>query len=140
MSVNQIAHLGIAVHDLEGALGFYRDSLGLQHEETVDIVERGMRIAFLRAGGVLVELMEPLHEQSEISRFLEKRGAGIHHLCFEVDDIQATIERLQTEGVRMIHTEPQIGAEGLPVAFIHPRSAHGVLVEVLEKEGGPAGA
>jgi len=139
MAINQIAHLGIAVHDLEGALSFYRDSLGLAHEETVDIEERGIRIAFLRAGGVLVELMEPLNDASEISRFLEKRGAGIHHLCFEVDDIQATIDRLQTEGVQMIHTTPQIGAEGLPVAFIHPRSAHGVLVEVLEKEGGPAG-
>ena len=135
MKTNQIAHLGIAVRNIEEALGFYRDSLGLKHTETVVMEDRGLRIAFLEAGEVLIELLEPLHEASQISKFLEKRGPGLHHICFEVDDIRGGIQSLNDAGYPTIGKEPEIGAEGCPVAFIHPKSTFGVLTEILQKEG-----
>ena len=95
--------------------------------------DRGLKVAFLRAGDTLVELLAPLHEQSEVSRFLEKRGEGIHHICFEVPDILKSLEELEEDGVRVINRQPSIGAEGYPVAFLHPKSCSGVLVELLEE-------
>jgi methylmalonyl-CoA epimerase len=95
--------------------------------------ERGLRIAFLRVGDVLLELLAPLNDESEVSRFLEKRGEGIHHLCLEVDDIVGSLGSLGEQGVRLISDEPSIGAEGCPVAFLHPKSCHGVLLELLEE-------
>ena len=133
MKTQQIAHIGIAVHNIEEALGFYRDGLGLKHTETVVMEDRGLKIAFLEVGEVLLELLEPLHESSQISKFLEKRGQGIHHICFEVDDIRKGISHLTEKGIPMIQKEPEIGAEGCPVAFIHPKGAFGVLAEILEK-------
>ena len=135
----KIAHIGIAVRSVEQALSFYRDALGLAHEETLDLPERGLRIAFLRAGESLIELLQPLHDKSEISAFLDKRGEGIHHICFEVDDIRAKMRDLEARGVRLLQREPQIGAEGQPVAFLHPKSCHGVLAELLEAGGGQSG-
>ncbi len=132
MKTQQIAHLGIAVKSIEEALSFYRDGLGLEHTETVEMEDRGLKIAFLKAGEVLIELLEPLHEQSEISRFLDKRGPGIHHICFQVEDIEKGISHLENTGMRMINKTPQIGAEGFPVAFVHPKSAFGVLTEILQ--------
>ena len=131
--VEKIAHLGIAVHELEPALEFYRDRLGLTLLEQKDMPERGLRIAFLKVGEVLLELLAPLHDQSEISRFLEKRGEGIHHLCLQVDDIKGGLAELKDQGVRLINEEPAIGAEGCPVAFLHPKSCHGVLLELLQE-------
>ena len=131
--VKKIAHIGIAVPDLESALELYRDRLGLALEEITEMPERGLKIAFLRAGEVLVELLAPLSEQSQISRFLEKRGPGIHHICFEVDDIRAKLQKLEAEGVRLIDREPSLGAEGYPVAFLHPKATGGVLMELLEE-------
>jgi methylmalonyl-CoA epimerase len=131
--VNKIAYIGIAVRDLEPALELYRDRLGLTHTETKDMPERGLRIAFLRVGDVLLELLAPLNDESEVSRFLEKRGEGIHHLCLEVDDIVGSLGSLGEQGVRLISDEPSIGAEGCPVAFLHPKSCHGVLLELLEE-------
>ena len=132
MKPKGIAHMGIAVRNIEAALGFWRDALGLEHERTTEMPERGLRIAFLRAGDTLIELLEPLHEQSEISAFLAKKGEGIHHVCFEVDDIREKIAEVESKGVRMVSREPTIGAEGLPVAFMHPKSCFGVLAELLE--------
>ena len=128
----KINHLGIAVRDLENALGFYRDKLGLPLQSIVDVEERGLRVAFLEAGDVMVELLTPLRDDSEISRFLEKRGEGIHHLCFEVPDILHSLSSLNEDGVRVLSSQPSIGAEGFPVAFLHPKSCNGVLVELLE--------
>jgi len=138
MNASHIAHIGIAVRSIEATLPLYRDGLGLEYVETVEMSERGIRIAFIRAGGSLIELIEPLHDESEVSRFLEKRGEGIHHICFGVPDIQETIKHLQEHGIRMINEEPSIGAEGLPVAFLHPRSAFGVLMEVIEESPTPS--
>ena len=134
MSANaqKINHLGIAVRELEPALEFYRDQLGLPLESIVDVEERGLRVAFLRAGDVLVELLAPTREDSEVSRFLSKRGEGIHHLCFEVPDILESLSTLNNDGVRVLNTTPSIGAEGFPVAFLHPKSCNGVLVELLQ--------
>lgn len=132
-NVRKISHIGIAVRDLEPALAFYRDQLGLAHEETTEMADRGLRIAFLRAGEVQIELLAPLRDDSEISRFLDKRGEGIHHVCFEVDDIGQKLADLDSNGVRLIGKEPTIGAEGFPVAFLHPKSCNGVLVELLEE-------
>jgi methylmalonyl-CoA epimerase len=128
----KINHLGIAVRDLEDALEFYRDKLGLPLQSIVDVEERGLRVAFLEAGDVMVELLTPLRDDSEISRFLEKRGEGIHHLCFEVPDILRSLSVLNETGVRVLNSQPSIGAEGFPVAFLHPKSCNGVLVELLE--------
>ncbi len=131
-SAKKINHLGIAVHKLEPALAFYRDQLGLPLDSIVDIEDRGLRVAFLKAGDVLVELLAPLREDSEISRFLETRGEGIHHICFEVPDILSSLSTLSENGVRVINTTPSVGAEGFPVAFLHPKSCNGVLVELLD--------
>ncbi len=131
--IRKIAHIGIAVRELEPALAFYRDKLGLAFEQTTEMPDRGLKIAFLRAGEVQIELLAPLHETSEISRFLEKRGEGIHHMCFEVDDIQGKLTSLDDQGVRLIGKKPALGAEGFPVAFLHPKSCNGVLVELLEE-------
>ena len=130
--VHQIAHIGIAVRQLEPALKFYRDRLGLTHLESKEISARGLHIAFLQAGEALIELLAPLHDDSEVSRFLEKRGEGVHHICFEVGDIRAKLGDLADQGVHLVNAEPSIGAEGCPVAFLHPRSCNGVLVELLE--------
>ncbi len=132
-TVEQIAHIGIAVRELESALVLYRDRLGLSHIETKDVPERGLRVAFLQAGEALIELLAPLREDSEVSTFLEKRGEGIHHLCFQVDDINGKLEQLENDGVRLVNREPAIGAEGCPVAFLHPKSCNGVLVELLQE-------
>ena len=129
----------MVVRDLDAALGFYRDRLGLPVELVLPIESDGVRIAFLPVGESKVELVEPTDASTGVARFLESKGEGFHHVCFEVDDLAAELQRLATEGVELIDQEPRKGAEG-PVAFIHPRSCHGVLVELIEAEGGPAWA
>ena len=136
MSANakKINHLGIAVREIEPALKFYRDQLGLPLQSVVDMEDRGLRVAFLQAGETLVELLAPLRDDSEISRFLDRRGEGIHHICFEVPDILKGLSQLSDDGVRVLNAQPSIGAEGFPVAFLHPKSCNGVLVELLQPE------
>jgi methylmalonyl-CoA epimerase len=129
----KIAHIGIAVESIDTALAFYRDGLGLEVSEVLELPERGLRIAMLPCGESMLELMEPLGPDSQISRFLEKRGPGIHHLCLGVPDIQARLDALDERGVRLVNRKPEIGAEGLPVAFIHPKASEGVLLELLEE-------
>ncbi|MGQ0540191.1 MAG: methylmalonyl-CoA epimerase [Gemmatimonadaceae bacterium] len=126
-----IAHIGIAVSQLADTLPFYRDILGLQETplENAD----GARIVGLRAGDSLVELMEATTSGSPIAKFLDKRGPGIHHICFAVDDLDTTLERCRNAGIRLIDHNPRIGAEGKRIAFLHPTSTAGVLVELSEK-------
>ena len=126
----RIAHIGIAVRALDQILPFYRDILGMP-EVPLDDAD-GARIAGLAAGESLVELLEAERPDSPIARFLEKRGPGIHHVCFAVDDIDATLERCRTAGVRLIDEVPRLGAEGKRIAFLHPSSTAGVLVELSE--------
>lgn len=126
----RIAHIGIAVRGLDDSVSFYRDVLGLADVPMDDA--DGARIVGLAAGPSLVELLEAESPESPIGRFVAKRGPGIHHVCFSVDDLDATLERCRTFGIRLIDDVPRLGAEGKRIAFLHPSSTSGVLVELSE--------
>ena len=127
----RIAHIGIAVSDLAAILPFYRDILQLPEVPLSD--SDGARIAGLAAGDSLVELLEPVAPDSPVGRFLAKRGPGIHHVCFAVDDLDAALARCRAHGVRLIDEAPRPGAEGKRIAFLHPSATAGVLVELTER-------
>jgi methylmalonyl-CoA/ethylmalonyl-CoA epimerase len=135
--VGRVHHVAVVVRALDAALAFYRDALGLAPGPVVTIPSDRVRIAFLSVGEVKIELVEPTDDTTGVARFLAGRGEGFHHVCFEVPDISAALTRLGVDGVELIDTAPRPGAEG-PVAFLHPRSCHGVLVELIEAPGGPA--
>lgn len=126
----RIAHIGIAVRGLDESISFYRDVLGLPDVPLEDA--DGARIAGLAAGDSLIELLEAQSADSPIGRFVAKRGPGIHHVCFTVDDLDATLARCRQHGIRLIDETPRIGAEGKRIAFLHPSSTSGVLVELSE--------
>ena len=126
----RIAHIGIAVDALDRLLPFYRDVLGLP-EVPLDNSD-GARIAGLQAGDALVELLEAQSPDSPIGKFIAKRGPGIHHICFAVDDLNGTLDRCRRAGIRLIDETPRMGAEGKRIAFLHPASTAGVLVELSE--------
>ena len=130
-------HVGIAVKNLDEALAFYRDGLGLRVEVPEEVANQRVRAHFIPAGQAALELLEPTSSDSVIARYTEKRGPGLHHITLRVDDIQAALEQLRVRGVRLIDEQPRAGAEGALVAFIHPSSAHGVLVE-LKQAAAPA--
>lgn len=125
-----MAHIGLAVRSLDDILPFYRDVLGMP--ETALANADGARIAGLVGGETLVELLEPATPDSPIDRFIARRGPGIHHICFAVEDLDATLERCRVAGVRLIDETPRVGAEGKRIAFLHPASTSGVLVELSE--------
>ena len=135
--LGRIHHVAVVVADLEPALRFWRDTLGLELEVVEDIAHDRVRIAFLPVGESKVELVEPTDDTTGVARFLASKGEGFHHVCFEVANLAETLLRLEIDGVELIDTAPRKGAEG-PVAFLHPRSCHGVLVELIEAPGGPA--
>lgn len=126
----RIAHLGIAVRDLDGLLPFYRDVLGMPVVPLADA--DGARIAGLAAGESLVELLESVRPDSPIGKYVERRGPGIHHVCFAVDDLDGMLDRCRAAGLRLIDEVPRIGAEGKRIAFLHPSATGGVLVELSE--------
>jgi methylmalonyl-CoA epimerase len=128
----KIEHLGIATHSLDDALRFWRDALGLEVTHTEVVEEQGVRVAMLPVGEPRIELLEPTHDDSPVAKFLEKRGAGLHHVAVRVDDIRAAISRLKESGARLIDETPRIGAGGCLVAFVHPSAAGGVLLELVE--------
>jgi methylmalonyl-CoA/ethylmalonyl-CoA epimerase len=130
--MRRIDHIGIAVHDLEEAMAPYVEGLGLEvvHREVVDTQK--VEVAMLPVGETNIELLEPTSEDSPIAKFLERKGPGIHHIALAVDDIVAALARMEAAGVRMIDTEPRPGAGGTRVAFAHPKSMGGVLVELVE--------
>ena len=132
-----IHHVAVVVRDMDAALRFYHDTLGLALDSVVPIPSDGVRIAFLPVGPSRIELVEPVDPATGVARFLESRGEGFHHVCFEVPDIAEALARMGASGVELIDTAARRGAEG-PVAFLHPRSCHGVLVELIEAPGGPA--
>jgi methylmalonyl-CoA epimerase len=125
-------HVGIAVSDLEAALTFYRDALGLDVEIPEDVASQRVRAHFIPAGSAALELLEATAEDSPIAKYVAKRGPGLHHITLRVDDIGAALDRLKSRGVRLIDEKPRPGAQGSLVAFIHPSSAHGVLVELKQ--------
>ncbi|MFL5707524.1 MAG: methylmalonyl-CoA epimerase [Chloroflexota bacterium] len=136
-SLGKVHHVALIVRSVEESLGLWRDSLGLELESVMDIPYDRVRIAFLGVGESKIELVEPTDATTGVARFLESKGEGFHHVCFEVPDIGATLRDLESDGIELIDTAPRKGAEG-PVAFLHPRSCHGVLVELIEAPGGPA--
>jgi methylmalonyl-CoA epimerase len=133
----RIHHVAVVVASLEDALPLYRDMLGLPLETIMDIETDRVRIAFLGVGESKVELVQPTDVTTGVARFLASKGEGFHHVCFEVDNLTEALTRLGIDGVELIDSTPRRGAEG-PVAFLHPRSCHGVLVELIEAPGGPA--
>jgi methylmalonyl-CoA epimerase len=133
----RVHHVAVVVQSIEAALGMYRDLLRLPLESIMEIPQDRVRIAFLGVGESKVELVEPTDDTTGVARFLVTRGEGFHHVCFEVADLAEELTRLGIEGVELIDSAPRRGAEG-PVAFVHPRSCHGVLVELIEAPGGPA--
>jgi methylmalonyl-CoA/ethylmalonyl-CoA epimerase len=133
----RIHHVAVVVRSIEASVPLYRDMLGMPLETVMDIPSDRVRIAFLGVGESKVELVEPTDATTGVARFLAAKGEGFHHVCFEVADLSEELTRLGIEGVELIDSAPRRGAEG-PVAFIHPRSGQGVLIELIEAPGGPA--
>lgn len=131
-------HIGIAVRDIDAALAFYRDALGLEIETPEEVASQRVRAYFIPVGPSALELLEPTDADSVIAKYVETRGPGIHHITLRVDDIHAALEHLKERGVRLVDQEPRPGAEGALVAFIHPSAAHGVLVELKQPADAPS--
>src|SRR5437868_4357852 len=136
-SPSRVHHVAVVVQSIERSLGLYRDLLGMPVQDVQDIAPDRVRIAFLGVGESKVELVEPTDDTTGVARFLAKGGEGFHHVCFEVANLSETLLRLEIDGLELIDSAPRRGAEG-PVAFLHPRSRGGVLVELIEAPGGPA--
>ena len=128
-----IHHIGVAVRSINEALHFYRDKLGLEVVDRRVLSERGLEVAFIQTGNTLIELLEPLDAEGTVARFLERRGPGLHHVCFGTPDIVAHLRELQDKGVALIDETPRAGAHG-QVAFVNPEAAYGVLVELIQPE------
>ena len=128
----KINHLGIATKGIDEALKFWEDALGLENVHTETVEDQKVRVAMLPIGESRIELLEPTSEDSPITKFLEKRGGGIHHIAVETDDIEAALAKLKAEGARLIDEKPRIGAEGCLVAFVHPSTTGGVLLELVQ--------
>lgn len=128
----KISHLGIATKGIEEALKFYEEALGLENVHTETVEDQKVRVAMLPIGESRIELLEPTSADSPIAKFLEKRGGGIHHVAVEVEDIRAALLKLKRAGARLIDEEPRVGAENCLVAFVHPSSASGVLLELVQ--------
>ncbi|MFY9221620.1 MAG: methylmalonyl-CoA epimerase [Blastocatellia bacterium] len=131
----KINHLGIAVKSLTDSLNFYRDTLGLSVSCTEIVADQGVEVAMLPLGESRIELLQAINPDSPIARFIEKRGPGIHHICIEVDDIVAKLAEMKATGAQLIDETPKKGAGGHLIAFVHPKSTAGVLIELVQKEG-----
>ena len=130
--VKQINHIAVVVDDMEKALSFWQDALGMELHELRDVPAEKSQVAFLPLSGSEVELVQPTTADSGIAKYLAKRGAGMHHICLEVDDIEGMMAQLKSKGVRLINEAPRSSADGKKYAFIHPESALGVLVELYQ--------
>lgn len=137
--LGKVHHVALIVRSIDDASRLWQESLGLELETVMDIPQDKVRIAFLTVGESKVELVEPTDDTTGVARFLASKGEGFHHVCFEVANLAETLLRLEIDGLELIDSAPRRGAEG-PVAFIHPRSCHGVLVELIEAPGGPSWA
>lgn len=130
--IKKINHVAVVVDDMEKALSFWRDVLGMELHELIDAPAEKSQVAFLPLEGSEVELVAPTSDDSGVAKYLAKRGPGMHHICLEVDDIVGMLAQLRSKGVRLINEEPRSGADGKKYAFIHPESTSGVLVELYE--------
>lgn len=133
MGIEGIEHIGIATPNLEDALPFYRDVLGLQLVGIEEVAEQGVRVAKLRIGDSFIELLEPLSDESPVARFLERRGPGVHHVAYRTRDIAGDLRRLEEREIPLVDAQPRKGASGMRVAFIHPSATGKVLTELCER-------
>ena len=129
----KINHLGIATKEIDEALKFWQDALGLENVHIEEVADQKVRVAMLPIGETKIELLEPTADDSPIAKFLEKRGGGIHHIAVEVKNIEESLAKLKSEGARLIDEQPRIGAEGCLIAFVHPSSTGGVLLELIQQ-------
>jgi methylmalonyl-CoA/ethylmalonyl-CoA epimerase len=130
--LTKINHIGIAVKSLDEALPFYRDNLRMAFAGIEEVAEQKVKVAMLQIGESKIELLEPTSEDSPVAKFIEKNGPGIHHVAYEVNDIEAAIAKLISDGARMIDEVPRAGAHGTRIAFVHPKSSNGVLTELCQ--------
>jgi methylmalonyl-CoA/ethylmalonyl-CoA epimerase len=130
----KVDHIGIATYQIDEALRLWRDALGLEVDSTEEVTEQGVRVAMLPIGETHIELLEPLSQDSPVGKFLQKRGPGIHHVAVRVTDIRASLAQLKEKGTRLIDESPRTGVGGCLVAFIHPSSANGVLLELVQHD------
>jgi len=130
----KIDHIGIAVSDLEKSINFYRDKMGLEFKGTEIVDEQKVKVAFFPVGESKIELLEPTDPNGPVGKYIEKKGEGVHHLSFRVSNIEAKLEQLKEQGVTLIDETPRYGAGGAKIAFLHPKSTGGVLVELCERE------
>jgi methylmalonyl-CoA/ethylmalonyl-CoA epimerase len=131
-TVKRIDHIAVLVDDMEATLGFWRDALGMQVAGLQEVPAEAAQIAFMPTGGSEIELVRPTTDDSGLAKYLQKRGPGMHHVCLEVDDIQGMLAQLKVHGVQLINEEPRLGTDGRKYAFVHPKSANGVMVELYE--------
>lgn len=134
-TVKSLNHIGIAVRSIDAQRSFYEDALGAEFEGYEEVPSQKVRVGFFRVDNVRLELLEPTDSSGPIAKFLDKRGEGLHHLAFTVDNIQARIDELKRSGFRMIDNEPRDGSHHMQIAFLHPKSTHGVLTELCEPSG-----
>lgn len=133
--MEKVDHVGIALKSIDDSLGYYIDTLGLKLQAIEEVASQNVRVAFIDAGNVKLELLEPMSEEGAIAKFLEKRGEGVHHIAFGVSDIRSRMAELKEKGVQLLQDEPKPGAGGAEVAFLHPKSSFGVLYELCDKSG-----
>ncbi|MDH4223746.1 MAG: methylmalonyl-CoA epimerase [candidate division Zixibacteria bacterium] len=131
MKIEKIEHIGIAVRSIEEATKFYRDLLGLKISEKIEVPKRKIRIAFVQLSGTKLELLESMEQGSGIDKFIQNKGEGLHHICFETDDFDKTVNELKDKKAEFVD-EPRMGAEGKRIVFLHPKNAFGVLIELKE--------
>ncbi len=130
--LKKISHVGIAVHSIEEAAKFYQ-KLGLEIESIEVVESQKVKVAFISIGDVRIELLEPISEDSPVAKYLESKGEGIHHLALEEDDLVSTLNELEKNGIRLIDKKPRPGAHKANIAFLHPKSTHGILIELCEE-------
>lgn len=132
--VKKVDHIGIAVKDLDETLKFYQEVLGLDLQGVEVVEEQKVKVAFLPIGDTEIELLESTEKDGPIAKYIEKRGEGIQHIAYRVDDIETAIEEMKAKGIRMIDEKPRYGAGGAKIAFLHPKSTYGVLIELCERD------
>jgi len=129
----KLDHIAIAVENLDKGLAFYRDTLGIEHAHTEEVVEQKVEAAMLKVGSAIIELVAPTSDMSPVAKYIARKGEGLHHLAFQVENIEEAIESIRNDGGRLIDDTPRAGAMGTKIAFVHPSSAAGVLVELVQK-------
>jgi methylmalonyl-CoA/ethylmalonyl-CoA epimerase len=132
--MKKVEHIGIAVKDLTNANALFEKLFNQSHYKLEEVESEGVSTSFFKVGDTKIELLQAIHADSPIDKFIKKRGEGIHHIAFEVDDIQSEIERLQAEGFELIHTEAKDGADNKKICFLHPKSTNGVLIELCQEK------